>query len=59
MPMSREIAAIAPVTLTGKMLADFLVGDLADLFEQLTVAAVDFGFLSDFKQPLGARIALV
>src|SRR5262245_20602574 len=39
------------------MLADFLVGELADPPEQFTVASVDFGFLSDFKQPLGAGIA--
>ena len=32
-----------------QMLADFLVGNLADFLEQLAVAPVDFGFLRNLE----------
>ena len=48
---------MAPVTLTGKCLPTFWSAILPIFFEQLAIAAIDFGFLSDFEQPLGARIA--
>jgi hypothetical protein len=39
------------------VLADFLIGDLADFFEQLAITAIDLGFLRDFEEPLGARVS--
>ena len=55
--MSSEIAAMAPVTFTGKCLPTFWSAILPILLQQLAVAAIDFGFLGDFEKPLGARIA--
>jgi hypothetical protein len=40
-----------------QMFADFLIGDFADFLQQLTVAAVNFGFLSHFEQPVSPRVS--
>ena len=50
------MAPIAPVTFTGRRRP--LLRQLADLSQEIAVAAVDFGFLSHLKELLRPRISL-